>query len=713
MKINFKKLNPLKFMKNNKKIKSSKSNKKNNKEKKLPDTIKVKSISRRMTISTTSILIVLILVLGITSYFISKEELIKSSNDLLLNKAVDSAGLVDEQIKTYTIAIETLGNMESISNPEIPLEQKYEVLMQDKVRLRLNRIGLADIEGKLLMDDGKTMDISETEYYERAKFGRTYFSEPMINEESGKSEVLIAAPLRYQGFHEGIIVAYKSADDFYNIASSIQIGENGFAYILNNNADVISHPTVTSSATTNNERGKSINFSDLKAIVASDYVDDAEAMYEKINNQESGVGKYLENGEIVHLGFAPIKSKGWTLVVSISESEVLAGLKTLKNTLISSIIIAVIIGIVFSLLFSRSITKPIAQATDLAFKISQLDLSKDVEEKLLSRKDELGRMANSLQVVIDNMRNFAMEIQESSHHVAASSEELAAISQESTAAATNIAENSNEIAENSNLQLEEIINVASSIKEISNQIDYMSVQTTNSENISKDVLDKTELGKEKIEEVITQMVNIEDSTQSVQSSLKNISTSSKDMNNMLEIIQNVAEETNLLALNAAIEAARAGEYGRGFAVVADEIRKLAEETQKSTEEINQIIKNNNILIKEANEKMDFSHKEVETGVIRVNETKETFEDIASIIKQITESINEVVSAVQNVENHVESVVNSSISIENMSKEIAAQIQNSSAASEEQMASMEEITSSTESLAKLAEDLQLLIGNIKF
>lgn len=674
--------------------------------------IKEKSISKKMILSTTSILIGLILILGLTSYFITKNQLIKSTDELLFNKAIDSADLVDSQIKSYTLSIETLGNLDMISDPEIPMVDKFEILKQEKARLKLSAIGLSDIQGNLLLDDGTAIDIYETEYFQKAKAGRTYFSEPIRNNETGKAEVIVAAVLKSKGTHVGVVIAHKAAEEFYKIADNIEIGDSGYAFILNDSADVISHPTIVSHASSSGG-DNAVNFSNFKEHISDKFADEVDAMGEKIGKGEPGIGKYMENGKVVHLGFAPIKSKGWTLIVSIDESEALAGLKGLKHSLIIIVLIAIVIGTIFSLLFSRSLTKPIVQVTDQAYMLSQLDLSHNVDKKLLLREDELGKMAHSLQIVIDNIKNFAKEIQDSSHQVAASSEELAAISEESTAAATSIAETSGEIAQGSNAQLEEILSLASSIKEIQAQIEHVSIQTGNAGVLGKNVFDKTQLGKEKIEQVIVQMSNIENSTSSIKDSVSDIGTSSKEMNHMLEIIESVSEETNLLALNAAIEAARAGEYGRGFAVVADEIRKLAEETKKSTGEIHSLINKNNILIEDAGKNMDFSSKEVELGIVRVNEAKETFNKIANLIEQMTTAINEVAKAAINVEDYVVSVVNSSSSIEGMSKEIAAQIQNSSAASEEQMASMEEITSSTETLARLAEELQLLVGNIKF
>lgn len=667
-----------------------------------------KSISRKMLFSTTLIIVVITALLGAASFYIIRGELIQSYNELLYNKAVDSAQIVNEQIKSYTLSIETLGNLEIISALNVPDEEKFEYLNAEKERLNFSNIGLANFQGDLLLDNGQTIDVYEQEFFQRAKTGSTFFSEPINNPITGELEIIISAPLQYNTASLGAVVAFIPVEEFYKLTEDIKFGESGYAFILDETVDVIAHPTAQLSA----DSSKAINFGGLKDRVTSKYTDDINKMKQMISDKVSGTSSYPESGNMVHVGFAPIESKDWTLIVCIDESEILSGLNSLTKVLIFITLLTIIAGVVFSLLFSRNITNSIIKIAEDSYRLSQLDFSKDIDKDVLSREDELGVMGNSLQIVIDNMRKFATEILQSSYQVAASSEELAAVSEESTAAATNIAESSYEVAESSKQQYEEILNITSSIKEISSQLDNVSDETKNAENLSTEIFGKTELGKKKINEVITQMSNIQDSTLSVKNSLNDIRQSSKEMGKTLKIIGNISEQTNLLALNAAIEAARAGEYGLGFAVVADEIRKLAEETQKSTKEIQQIIKANNLVIKGTNEKMDSNSKEVELGVESVNETKMTFEEIASLIEKIVTRIQEIVQATLNVEEYVGTLIQSSTNMEGMSQNIASQISTSSEATQEQMASMEEIASSTESLASLAEELQRLLANIR-
>lgn len=672
-----------------------------------------KSIGRRLILFTSSILICFTLVLGFIAYFIARDSLITSSQEMLRNKALDSANLINAQIRSYANSIETLGILEIIGDPKSNEKEQLELLKRERGALGFTRIGLADTDGNMVLDNGESFNIRDEDFFRTARSGGSYFSQPVLTDATGQMDIIIAAPAKYENIITGVVVGYKPAQDFYKITDDIQLGGEGFAIVLDEEADVIAHPTIVSGATADVDDDAIFNFSNLLERVAAEYQDEVAGMQAKIQDQEAGIGRYFDQGEIRYLGFAPIKFKDWTLLVSNSEKELLAGLDGLKFTLLLATLLALVVGIVLALVFSRSLTRPIVSTTRHTDRLAQLDLRENIDKKLVDRRDELGAMGQSLQVVIDNIRGFAIETLESSHQVAAASQELAAITQEATAASTNIAESSSDIAAGSGQQLEEVLKIADFVQNISHEVENSAQVANESMDLAENVTSNAELGREKIDEVIQQMHNISSTTNNVRSSLLNINESSNEMNQILRMIQEIAEQTNLLALNAAIEAARAGEYGTGFAVVADEIRKLAEETHNSTEEISLLLVNNNSLIEEANSNMDSGQREVQLGVAKVNETKENFDEIVTLIREMVEGISNINNSTASIEGLMEELVNSTLAIENMSRNIAGQIENSSAASEEQMASMEEISSSTESLAELAEELQSLMANIKF
>ncbi|HAL57094.1 MAG TPA: hypothetical protein DCP63_11635, partial [Bacteroidetes bacterium] len=126
--------------------------------------------------------------------------------------------------------------------------------------------------------------------------------------------------------------------------------------------------------------------------------------------------------------------------------------------------------------------------------------------------------------------------------------------------------------------------------------------------------------------------------------MRELGRSSDQIGEITQVIDDIADQTNLLALNAAIEAARAGEQGRGFAVVADEVRRLAEKTATATKEISDMIKKIQADTGGAVESMDAATRQADEGILLADRAGSSLRQIVEISQQLTDRVNEIASA---------------------------------------------------------------------
>jgi methyl-accepting chemotaxis protein len=192
------------------------------------------------------------------------------------------------------------------------------------------------------------------------------------------------------------------------------------------------------------------------------------------------------------------------------------------------------------------------------------------------------------------------------------------------------------------------------------------------------------------------MARIKADASSVYTLIQGLEKNAREIGRILEVIGEVADQTNLLALNAAIEAARAGEQGRGFAVVADEVRKLAERTTAETKAIADIVTRIQQATAEAGEEMGISVRDVESGEQLVQEATRALDEIEDVIQEAERALVSLVSSADTLEN-------TSKAIEEAVHEIAAVAEENQAVTEEMAAGIEEIRQGIDSAAAISEE----------
>ena len=201
-------------------------------------------------------------------------------------------------------------------------------------------------------------------------------------------------------------------------------------------------------------------------------------------------------------------------------------------------------------------------------------------------------------------------------------------------------------------------------------------------------MDETIAGMNKIAEVVKQ------SAETVQA----LGKSSDQIGEIVQVIDDIADQTNLLALNAAIEAARAGEQGRGFAVVADEVRKLAERTTKATKEIATMIKQIQKDTYDAVESMNEGTKQVEAGKLLAEKAGSSLDEIIVGAERVVDIVTQVAAASEEQSSAAEQISKNIESISSVTQQSASGIQ--------------QIAHASEDLNRLTLNLQELVAQFK-
>jgi methyl-accepting chemotaxis protein len=396
-------------------------------------------------------------------------------------------------------------------------------------------------------------------------------------------------PLKINGDIVGMIgigMPEKDMGQLKDIFKAKTYFESGYPFLVDEEGNFIIHPT---------SEGK--NFSNAEFFKQL-----------KSSNSSSGKTYYMWEGKQKYQYFKYIDAIKSYVSVSIYEHELMGIVNKTRNALIFAIVLAIAIFILINTFISRSISVGLNKAVKLSEEIAEGNLMVEID---IDQKDEVGMLAKALNNMVSKLKTIVFDITNETNNLVSASIQISSSSQQ--------------LSQGSSEQ-------ASSAEEASSSMEQMASSIQQNANNS--------LETEKISQVTHKAMS------EVNEKAGLSAEANKKVSERIQIITEIARQTNILALNAAVEAARAGEYGKGFAVVAAEVRKLAERSQIAADEIITLSKESLDVTLEAGAKMKEMLPNFEKTISLVHEISAASEEQRSGSDQVNTAIQQLSQVTQ-------------------------------------------------------------------
>jgi methyl-accepting chemotaxis protein len=421
-------------------------------------------------------------------------------------------------------------------------------------------------------------------------------------------------PIYIDGNIEGIIyvgIPEKKLSDLKDLFSRKKYYQSGYPYMVHKDGDFIIHPT---------QEGKNAKGSEF-----------FEQILESPTNEGKSYYGWTENGELKkkYQYFTYIDEIDSYVAATVYEEDLFSLLQRLKILTIGSVIFGILLFSLISYFFSRPIIKSLNKAIEFSTAIANGNLNAKLD---IEQKDEVGKLADNLRVMMLNLRNTVENIKVGAENISSASTQLSSSSQ-------NVSQGANEQANTTE-------QVTSSISIMTENIKQSTKNSQLAESLSLQAAKDVKAGSEAATHTVDAI---------------------KKISEIISVITDIAFQTNILALNAAVEAARAGEHGKGFAVVAAEVQKLSERTKVAANEIIEITSSSVRMAEE-------SGKMLVDIIPNIESASELVQEIASASIEMNSSAFQVNSSMHKLNGVTQANAASSEEMATTAEELASQAQ---------------------------------------
>ncbi len=503
--------------------------------------------------------------------------------------------------------------------------------------------------------------LKDLEVYQKTKSkGIPVVSEPIPYEDGSGSEFIIAVS-GTSNVTSYVLVMYFDAQVLSDIVDSVQFSDNSTAYIINAEGTMIASNDIQNVI-------DEVNYNKL-AETDSSYQAIAELQTLVIEGGEAGIQSAVVNGVASRIAYSPIEDSDWSLILIAPESDFNGTLNTTTVIIVIISVVLIIAAFICTFVIMNGVVNPIIGVTARLKALSDGDLSADTP--VIKQKNEVGVLSESLAATVASLRTYIEQISEALGNI---SEGNLAFEMDGEFRGDFI-----KIKESFNSILSQLRKTFGKISDSANTVTFGASQVASGSQLLSDGAAKQ---SEAVNEVSNRMQNIvehisgsarsaaetEELVVSIEQqihscnhemskmlgSMDDISKSSAQISDIIQVIDDIAFQTNILALNAAVEAARAGDAGLGFAVVADEVRNLANMSADAAKQTSALIEDSLRNVKrgtaiakttaEALDKIVLGASEINNKVKSITESAEQQN---ALISDIYDSVNSVTAVIDN------------------------------------------------------------------
>ncbi|MEC9481021.1 MAG: methyl-accepting chemotaxis protein, partial [Pseudomonadota bacterium] len=463
------------------------------------------------------------------------------------------------------------------------------------------------------------------------------------------------------------------------VIDAIRYEEQGTAFLLDENQNIVYFP----------KQSKALPLS--SSIRNFDSVFDSTVGFGKLASNiaanESGIVHVTWKGEDYVAVFEHAQltnpQMNWSLGILIPASIIDS---PINNAITTAIIVAfVIIGLIALITYfaSAKVTQPLVEMRNAMAEIAHGDgdLTKRLEVK---SNDEIGALAIEFNTFTDKLRSLLKDTAANTKAVSDAADHLRDVSHAT----------SKEI----NQERSQVDNVSTAVTQMAATVVEISKNAAQSSDAATKADELVQAGSEQVQDAMREIRALADAISQGVEVVGGLSKESDSIGAVVDVINSIAEQTNLLALNAAIEAARAGEQGRGFAVVADEVRSLASRTQESTTDIRKMVERLQAMSEQTNSVMQEGQTRSQSGVDKTEKVVETLKDITQSIGLVHEQSTHIALATEQQTEVAQDINKSLVAITGLSDKTSQHA--------------EELAVEATQLSAVSGDLKELVGQFK-